>query len=155
MRRLRDHFQDAERGESGTVGEQLRRINMLMELSRMLGDLRELERHFGLYLSILGKHRLLDMVLVGGSNAIETSMLWGRAKEANALMNRWLDAVAAMVDLTTVKGFAAEELLKGHPWTTIQLLDRISGMTRPSKKRQIGMAMASSGHACMISAVNG
>lgn len=142
MRRLRRHFETTASAVGGNPGEELRRLNVLMELNRLLGDLTELDRQYEAYLQTLAKYRLLDMMLVGGSGVIETSMLWGRPKEADVLLRRWLESVAPVIDAKAVKHFAAEGLIRGQLWPTIQLIDRCraTALSRP-RDRFEGLAL--------------
>jgi hypothetical protein len=124
IKTLRDGF-EKDRAENKTLGEQLRGENVLMELNRLLGDTSELARHYELYLSILSRNGLFEMVLFGGSCAIETSMLWSRINECNVLLAQWL-RFASSIDTANVKRFALDQLSKGKYWTSLELLAKCS-----------------------------
>ena len=125
-RELRHYFSDEAVKNGGSLGQQLRRLNILMELSRLSGDQAELEIHYKRYLTTLGSNQRFDMMLAGGYGAIDTLMLWGRFVEADALLGIWLNEIDEVIDIETVRRYARRELARGNLWTTIQLLKRFS-----------------------------
>jgi hypothetical protein len=123
LRRLREHFRHVPVGIQESIGEELRRFNILMELSRLLGDEHELERHFGRYLRALQRNALSELVLAGGYCAVNTSMLWLRPEEANRLLTVWVRAAVEACNIEDVLRFSNNEVQRGNLWCTAQLLE--------------------------------
>ena len=65
LRQLRVHFENVSIVNK-TAGEQLRRINMLLQIDWILGDSEQLKKHFQQYLDTLSANDMDRMVLVGG-----------------------------------------------------------------------------------------
>jgi hypothetical protein len=125
---LRSCFEDSlARQES--LGGQLKHANMLMELDRMVGDTPNLTRHYRRYLSILSDNNLNRMVQVGGYNAIEQLMSWGRYSDADVLLEHWTGVLLPAFDSREeLLRFCAQELRNRRPWTTNRLLERALGV---------------------------
>jgi hypothetical protein len=127
MADLQSGFQKAL-ADCHTLGDQLKHLNILMELSRMLGNTSELKRYYKTYLSVLSTNQLHRMVRVGGYNAIEIAMLWGRYREADDLLHEWVEVLSPTFDTPeSLLYFANDELRRGHLWTTPNLIDRYLG----------------------------
>ncbi|MBN1508225.1 MAG: hypothetical protein JW955_15355 [Sedimentisphaerales bacterium] len=124
LKQLRAHFEKAEVRATGSLGEKLREMNILMELNRMLGDEAQLERYFASYLSVLRENGCRRMVLVGGYAAIETSMLWRRYQEADRLLDRWLDVALAVHDPPAILSFAQTQVERDRCWVMVRLLEK-------------------------------
>jgi len=124
MEQLHAHF--AKKSTLGmTAGEQLRHMNVLLQLDWMLGHAAELERNFQQYVSLLSRNELDQMILVGGQNAIELTIRWGQVKTANKLLDIWLDAAMPQNDIESVLDFAINSLRKKHFWTTVKLMGKV------------------------------
>ncbi|MCP5519872.1 MAG: hypothetical protein H7A45_21745 [Verrucomicrobiales bacterium] len=126
LRRLRSHFEAEGGGHRSSLGEDLRRLNVLMEINRLLGDVRELDRWYEAYLARLVAEGLFETVLVGGGGVIETAMLWGRTEEATSLLHRWADVARGIPTLAVVKKYLARELLRGQFWPAIRVIERLA-----------------------------
>jgi len=124
LKRLRLHF--ADKSVAGmTAGEQLRRVNILMQLDWMLGYMPQLERDFREYLSLLVSNDLGRMVLVGGQHAVEMTSRWGQLDEADKLLDAWLDAAVSGNDVESVLDFATDNVRKKRFWTNARLMDKV------------------------------
>lgn len=126
IEQLRANFEKAADVMDISAGEQLKHLNILMQLDRIVGDQAQLERHYQQYLSTLGENKLFQMTLVGGYGVIETSMFQGRRAEAGKLLGRWVDAVLVINDAESILPFARRQLAKKRLWTTIKLLESFS-----------------------------
>ncbi len=124
MRHLRTHFEKAGARVTGSLGEKLRELNILMELNRMLDDETQLERYFAEYLGALRTNDCAQMVLVGGYAAIDTSMLWRRDAEADRLLERWLEEAVATHTPPIILNFAEARVQKGPCWPVVRLLEK-------------------------------
>ncbi len=126
IRQLQSHFQESSAGQD-TPGGELKRLNILMELDRMLGDMPKLEEHYQCYLSVLSANELPRMVEAGGHNAIETLVSWGRYSEADALLDPWIKAISTGIEnRESLLRFTGRQLQKEHFWSTVKLLERFS-----------------------------
>jgi len=126
LERLRKHFA----GESPTgitAGEQLKRVNMLLQADWMLDDPNGLAGDFREYTRLLRSNGLGRMVLFGGENLIETTSRWGQPDTADKLLPIWLDAAVAENDVAAILDFASARLAKGSLWTTAKLLEKALG----------------------------
>jgi hypothetical protein len=124
MEQLQGGF--AEKSTEGmTAGEQLKRINILMQLEWMLGNMPQLERDFQEYLNLLVGNDLYKMILVGGQNAIEMTSRWGQFDTADRLLDIWVDIAVSQNDVETVLNFAADSIRKKDLWTTARLMDKV------------------------------
>jgi len=123
LKQLRAHFE--EKSAAGmTIGEQLRHVNILLQLDWMLGYMPQLERDFREYLSLLDSNDLGRMVLVGGQNAVEMTSRWGQFDTADKLLEIWLDVAVSHNDVEAVLNFAADSIRKKDLWTTAGLMDK-------------------------------
>jgi hypothetical protein len=127
-RRLMGHLCEVfQKAECPTLGEQMRRLNILMELHRFLGDREALRRDFQAYLGTMADHKLNNTLLVGGGGAVDTLMLWSRFEEANDLLGLWVEAARSCIeDLNLVIDYAARETTKGNFWLAFSLLEGFS-----------------------------
>lgn len=124
MEQLRAHF--AKKSTAGlTAGEQLRHVNVLLQLDWMLGHATELERNFRQYMSLLSQNKLDRMTLFGGEHAIELTFRWRQVKTANKLLEIWLDAAMLQNDVESVLNFATDSIRKKRFWTTVKLMDKV------------------------------
>jgi hypothetical protein len=115
-----------------TAGEQLKRVNMLLQLDWMLGDRSRLEKDFQHYLSLLAANGLGRMVLFGGQNVIEMTIRWQYFAAADRLLETWRDAAVSGNDVEAALDFAAASLRRGRLWTIAKLMDKILEMPRIS-----------------------
>jgi len=123
IKSLQETFADRLRITDLPASE-VRTLNILMELSRTLGDTDGLERYYQRFLKTLEHEKLDMMVLVSGQTVIDTLMLWGRYREAGLLLKHWLSAASRIDDPDLFKWYASRELIKGNFWTTAELLMR-------------------------------
>lgn len=107
-----------------TVGEELRRINMVIAIDLMLGDTDHVLQGFERYLTILRTSQLKQMVLTGGQCMIDTAVRWYQFAAADRLLEQWLDAAMPAHDPTTVLGFAQSRIRHGEYWVIAKLLER-------------------------------
>jgi len=84
LKQLQLHFEKISTIDK-TAGEQLRRVNMLLQIDWILGDGEQLKKHFQQYLDTLSANNLNRMILVGGQYAIETTIRWGHFAVADDL----------------------------------------------------------------------
>jgi len=122
--RLGAHFADKSVA-CMTAGEQLRRVNILLQLDWMLGYMPQLERDFREYMSLLVSNDLGRMVLVGGQNAVEMTSRWGQLDTANSLLETWLDVAVSQNDVESVLNFANDNVRKKCFWTIVKLMDKV------------------------------
>jgi hypothetical protein len=108
-----------------TAGEQLKRVNELLEMDWMLADAARLEQDFRDYLSLLSSHCLGRMILFGGQNVIDTTIRWGALTSGEKLLSLWLEAASSQNDVASILEFAGANIGTGRVWTTVRLLDRI------------------------------
>jgi len=135
MEQLQVHF--TGKSTSGmTIGEQLKRVNMLMQLDWMLGNTAGLKSDFQQYMSLLTDNNLSRMVLVGGQNAIGMTSRWGQFDTADSLLDIWLDVAASQNDVETVLNFAADSIRKKDFWTSVGLMDEVMETPRLSKSQR-------------------
>jgi hypothetical protein len=141
LERLRAHF--ADKSTAGmTAGEQLRRVNILLQLDWMLGYMPQLERNFLEYLSLLTKNDLDRMILVGGQNAIEMTSRWGRLDTADSMLETWMDVAVSQNDVESVLDFAADSVRKKRFWTIVKLMDKVLEEPQLSASQQfVGKAL--------------
>lgn len=135
LERLRAHF--ADKSTAGmTAGEQLRRVNILLQLDWMLGHMPQLERDFREYLSLLVSNDLGRMVLVGGQHAVEMTSRWGQLDTANSLLEIWLDIAVSQNDVESTLNFAADSIRKKDFWTTAGLMYKVMETPRLSEAQR-------------------
>ena len=135
LERLGAHFED--KSVAGmTAGEQLRRVNILLQLDWMLGHMPQLERDFREYLSLLVSSDLGRMVLVGGQNAIEMTSRLGQLDTADKLLEIWLDVAVSQNDVKSILDFAADSIRKKDLWTTAGLMDKVIETPRLSEAQR-------------------
>ncbi len=124
FRRLRADF--SGRSPMGaSAGQQLKRINALLQLDWRLDDPNQLEKDFRDYLSLLSANDLPRMVLFGGQNAIEVTVRWHQFGAADTLLRVWLDFATAFNDVASLLDFASAGLARGRYWTVAELADRV------------------------------
>ena len=131
LKQLQVHF--TEKSTAGmTLGEQLKHVNILLQLDWMLGYTPQLERDFQEYLSLLTNNDLGRMILVGGQNAIEMTSRWGQLDTADRLLEIWLDVVVSQNNVESFLNFAADSIRKKDFWTTARLMDKVLETSRLS-----------------------
>jgi hypothetical protein len=107
-----------------TLGEQLKRVNEVLELDWMLADGAALERDFRDYLSLLSANGLGRMILFGGQNIIDTAIRWGWLVPTEKPLALWVEAARAHNDIASILEFAGANIATGRVWTTVKVLDR-------------------------------
>jgi hypothetical protein len=140
IERLRNEFAAQSGGEDWTFGGELKRVNILMELSRMTGDEPALIKHYQRYLSLLAENGLGDFTLEGGHGTIETSVRWGRFNEAASLFESWVEAVNRSASATALMDFITREMKRGDFCDTLLLLDRLDERIFVSQESQFERA---------------
>ena len=118
--------------EDITVGEQLRSLSMIIELSRLIGDQVEMNSAYRFYFAALQESGLSEVTLEGGYAVIEASIHWGHLSEANVLLPIWLDAAAKTQSAKAIRKFADSKLRGNNYWCVAQLLDKYSGQAQLS-----------------------
>ena len=122
LRELRVHFEGATpRGK--TVGEQLKRINLLLDLDQMQ-DHPDLQKHFRQYLAILTANNLNQMILGGGLSIIDTTARWHHLAPADRLLDQWLDAAIAVHSPASILAFADVQVRGNQHWIVAKLLEK-------------------------------
>jgi hypothetical protein len=124
LRELRAFFHDKQ-AHAGSLGEELRRANMLLQVHWMAGDCAGLTETFQNYLDLLKTRDLKPMVLEGGYSVVQTTMLWGHFPAADALAAKWVKEVAATHDANSVLDFASTMHQKGQSWVLVKLMDEL------------------------------
>jgi len=140
LKQLQAHFENGG-AVSGTTGEQLRRLNMLLQLDWMLADTGRLADHYDQYLKLLESHDMDQMVLVGGQRVIETTVLWGYLATADALLSKWVKHAVSVCDDASVCQFAFDELRRGDFWSVANLMKTLV------ERRQSGSSLSCEAHA--------
>ena len=141
LERLRKHFAE-ESPKATTVGEQLKRVNMLLQGDWMLDDPNGLKEDFREYMRLLRSNGLGRMILYGGENLIETTARWGQPDTADKLLPLWLDAAIAENDMTAILDFASARVVKGSLWTMAKLLEKaLRRLTVSADQRFAGEAL--------------
>lgn len=123
LKQLRSHFEKISTVDK-TTGEQLRRINMLLQIDWILGDSEQLKKHFKQYIDILSENDLDRMVLVGGQYAIETTIRWRQFCAADYLLENWINAAVAANDEEVILDFGESMIMKNRFWTVARLLEK-------------------------------
>lgn len=122
LKMLETHFTRCETGTQA-VGEELRRINMLLQITWVLGDKDQLARHFQTYLEMLQSHDLGRVIMLGGRHVIDTTILWGYFDAADAMLSKWAKKAVASNDSESILRFGHEELANRRFWTLIRLME--------------------------------
>ncbi len=122
LKQLRTHFENTTvNGE--TIGEKLKRINMIMELDWIQGD-HALKKHFKQYLAILAANDLKLMTLVGGQHVIETTIEWRQFSVADHLLHEWVYTAVAINAEKAILHFGESAIRKGRFWTLAKLMEK-------------------------------
>ncbi len=124
LRGLCTHSQNMSVADA-TVGEQLKRVNALLQLHWMLDDTDPLEKDFREYISLLAANGLGRMILFGGQNVIETTIRWAQFRAADRLLPLWLDAALSRNDPNSLLDFASANLARKRFWTTAKLMEKV------------------------------
>ncbi len=109
--------------QSITLGERLKYLNILLELTRSLGMGDQELRHYLTLLETLRSEGLNDTLLETGYCAIDTLVLWRRLTEADAFLIEWKRISMAACDLETILRFADRELKRGNCWAISRILE--------------------------------
>ena len=122
MNKLQKHFEELTAGDF--AGDQLRRINMLLQLDWILGDKERLPGHYQQYLKILKFNGLNQMLITGGQQAIETTFRWKQFSSADELLKMWIENVLSLNNPEAVLNFAQDAIEKQRFWETSNLLEQ-------------------------------
>jgi hypothetical protein len=125
IERLLDRFRPPSPRGNESIGEVLKRLNMQMNLSEMIGNDSDVEVSFQEYLKTLRENGLSGMLLDGGYGVVEWAMQWGRYREANRLLGIWLRTLSPVSDGEAALGFAESEIRKKDFWTCFRFLQCI------------------------------
>ncbi|MBN1509552.1 MAG: hypothetical protein JW955_22075 [Sedimentisphaerales bacterium] len=140
LERLRKHFGEISSAAT-TIGEQLKRVNMLLQVDWMLDNADGLAEDFREHVRLLRSGGLARMILYGGENLIETTSRWGQPDTADKLLGVWLDAAVAENDVASVLDFASARVTGGHLWTSAKLLEALGRLALSSDQRFLGEAL--------------
>ncbi len=130
LKQLQSHFEKISTIDK-TTGDQLRRVNMLLQIDWILGDSEQLKKHFQQYLDILSANDLDRMVLVGGQYAIDTTIRWRHFAAADDLLEKWVDKATAVNDEEAILDFGESVIMKNRFWTVARLLEK--SLSSPEK----------------------
>lgn len=125
LRQLRRHFESI-RTDGKTVGEKLKRINMLMKLDWIQNNRAELQRHFKEYLAILVSHDLDEVALFGGLHVIDSTVEWAQFPAADQLLQQWIGTIVAHGSPESILTFGQTYMKRRHYWSIAMLLDACS-----------------------------
>ncbi len=124
-----------------SVGEKLKRINMMMEIDLMLGDHDHLLRAFGRYLETLRSSGLLEFLPTGGLARIDTAVRWRQFEAADRLLDQWRVAVVATQSPESILTFAGLQARKGHCWAAAELLKESLSSQDWAQERSAGQVL--------------
>ena len=119
-----------------TVGQKLRRLNMLLQLDWILGHRPRLERDFQEYVSLLTANDLNQMIFVGGKHAIELTIRWGQLASADKLFETWLDAAVSRNNVDSALDFAAMSIWRDRFCIIARLMERVLQTPRVSPSQR-------------------
>jgi hypothetical protein len=141
LKRLQRHFAEPP-APPATIGEKLKRVNMLLQADWMLDDPDGLAGDFQEYTRLLRSNGLGRMVLFGGENVIETTSRWAQSDTADKLLPVWLNAAISENDMAAILDFASARLAKGSLWTTAKLAEKaLERPAIPADQRFVGQAL--------------
>jgi hypothetical protein len=123
---LRDLHVNIERRSTQdmTAGEQLKRVNKLLEVDWILGDVLGVKEHYAQYLRVLAANDLNRTMLFGGHEIIETAVRWGYHPLAGEMRKMWIDTVTPLQSGASILEFADREIERGRFWCVAGLLER-------------------------------
>jgi hypothetical protein len=153
IKQLCSFLTDNPSHEENTVGEQLSRLNSLMELNLIIGNESEVERNFQRYMQLLLENSLSNMLLEGGYGVVEWAAGQGRYKQASRLLDMWVSVCGREIDEETALDFAETEIQKGDFWTCFRFLKAIPDQVRSSAEFRFERAAAVSICLCRLQAL--
>lgn len=115
---LRAHF---EKNAGTSAGEELKRINMLIQLDWLQGC--SPVDHFRQYLAALTANGLQQAAFIGGLNVLDTAVGRRQYTIADELLRQWVRHVMTGMDVRTLLTFAQAQMKKGHSWAVARLLE--------------------------------
>jgi hypothetical protein len=131
---LQDHYKELAAKQDRGLGEQLKALDALTRLDRILGNYEAFEEHTTRYLQTVRDAGLVAMHMVGGYKKIEKLMEAGQYDKANEVMKPWADKSAADHDPDTIFRFASMKARgPALSWASVQVLDRL--LKRPGLSR--------------------
>jgi hypothetical protein len=134
LKRLRAHFEASDvSGE--TLGEQLKRVNMLMCLD-WIGGCGTLQEHFKKYLAILTSNDLGKIALAGGLQTIDTAIERGQFPAAAEMLKQWIEAAQQSCDGESLLLFAHTQIRRRRYWTIARLLEECSKPSQSWGRKQ-------------------
>jgi hypothetical protein len=135
MRQAQKHFADLSAKDF--AGDQLRRVNMLLQLDWILGDSENLPKHYQQYLNILKTNKMEQMLLYAGQQVIETTYRWNYYPSADELLKQWLNAALSSNNSDLILNFAKNAIEKDRFWETSKLLDKSLDSPKVLGQKQI------------------
>jgi hypothetical protein len=135
MRQIQKHFEDLT--VKDFAGDQLRRINMLLQIDWILGDRENLPKHYQQYLNILKTNKMEQMLLYAGQQVIETTYRWNYYPSAYELLKQWLDVTLSLNNPDLILNFAKNAIEKDRFWETSKLLDKSLDSHKVPVQKQI------------------
>jgi len=144
IRKLRAYYEEQVRQEDRGLGGQLKALEALSTLDRMLRDYDAFERNTLRYLQMVQNAGLPGTYMAGGHMNIEILMEAGEHEKANRLLLQWADKSAATNDPDTILRFVCRDGdgAKRDPWAALHLLDRFLAKAGLSPlERYEGLAM--------------
>jgi hypothetical protein len=112
-------------GDEATIGETLRRLNSLVQLSQLRNDQQQLRNNFRSYLTSLRTNGYLPSAFTSGLKLIERDILRGRHQQAKFLSEVWIESVSDGADFELILSLALYELNKDNSVIVSQLLETL------------------------------
>ena len=135
LKQLFEHF-SKQSTDGLSISEQVRHINVLLQLDWMLGRANRLENDFREYLSLLATQNLDRLILDGGHNIIELTTRWGQLETAEKLLDIWVKEAITRNKSEVILEFADLLLENKHYWTSAILMDRLIEKSQLSPDQQ-------------------
>ena len=117
---------------NNSLAEELKRVDIEMDLNRIIGDEHQTDALYRAYLSMLATNGLTNMLLDAGYGGIQTALEWIRYEEADHFLTLWVEALIGANDIEAVLKFAAREIPRANPWAIFTVLERFGGDRCPS-----------------------
>jgi len=134
LKQLRTHFENLD-ASTKTLGERLKRINMLMQLDWIQAH-DALKEHFRQYLAVLTSNHLGEIVLAGGLHVINATIEWGQFSTADELLREWIRSATAICDAESILSFAQIQIRRRHYWPAAKLLEECSKPRQDWKQKR-------------------
>ena len=122
LKKFREHFRQQAADE--TTGEKLRRLAAVVDLTAVLSSEFDVRADCQAYLKALVECKLPAMLLVSGVGMVEIASSKGRYKEANAMLEEWVEAALINYPPEALIPFTTAQLQQGNSWIVAKLLER-------------------------------